>query len=528
MRKNRIAKRMMAYIAAAAIMVSVGFMGIGFDSNAESQYIVADKATVRSTPSTAPGTDKDYVFSGAKVEVIDSQTGEDGKKWNKISYEKDGTTRDGWVRADLMTYDAPSGTTTEPSTPDTTQQPDTQAPADTQQPETQEPADTQNPTDTQVPEVDFTMPDAEISGNGYAANEDGSFTVMGVAMTIGEFADTQIPTGFSRADITYNSAVVKGLKCQFADVYLVYLTDGTNPGEFFVLDTQLNIVHSYVTLFSGSQQLILLVPPADAQVASCYAKTIYATDENTAVTAYQFNQSLDTTNATTVVAEYYYVYGVTKNGVPGWFLYDDVEKSYIRATTDLSVELEADEPAAPTPVVQPDDSIEEMIVVVMGAICLIFIILTFVFGIRSFRARKGLAKEEEEVEEEEELNFIQRRKQERKYRQFMENFEEEGDEAWEHLLPESERIPKVDKIVSQVDETGWQKEEYDVAVTEKEDYDLTDENTEADEKEFDKIEDILLSGLEESVNEMDKESYELGKELKEPEKDSKDLEFLDI
>lgn len=524
MRKSKIAKRIMAYVAATTIMVSVGFMGTSFYSNAETQYISAESgARLRQEPSTTAEVVNKIPY-GASVQILDSQTDAGGGQWYEVRYHVGDIYHEGWVSASVMTSSAPGGTTTEepedstpatePEQPDTTQQPATQEPA------TQEPADTQTPTDTQEPEVDFTMPDAEVSGDGYQSNGDLSFAVMGSTMTIAEFTDAQIPAGFSRTDITYNSAAVKGLKYQYGDVYLVYLTDEAGAGDFFVLDTAQSMVHSFVVLSSGEHQLIMLVPPADTQIASSYGKTIYATDEDTAVTAYQYNQSLDTTSATTVVAEYYYIYGVTPNGIPGWYLYDDVEKTFIRSTTDLSVELDTLEAVGQTPVSEEDDSLEKMIIVAMGAICLIFIILTIVFGIRSARARKGLNLEEEYEEEDEDdgLNFIQRRKQERKYRHFMENFEEEGDEAWEHLLPEHERIPSKDKIVSQVDEAGWQeqveKADYDLQVSDDADYDLKEDNTEEEIKSFDSIEDILLAGLEESVSALDKETQGVVKQPK--------------
>ncbi len=531
MRKIKLTKRIMTYVAATAIMVSVGFMGTSFYSNAETQYISAQNgARLRSAPSTE-GEIVNMVPYGASVEILSSQSDANGGNWYEVRYYVGDIYHEGWVSASVMTSSAPGQTSTEE--PDATTQPESQQPADTPEP--------QQPTDTPEPQVDFTVPSAEISGDGYQSNGDQSFDVMGSTMTITEFTDAQIPAGFDRMDITYNSLNVQGLKCQYADVFLVYLTNQAGTGEFFVLNSEQSSVHSFVVLSSGEHQLIMLVPPADAQIASSYGKTIYATDEDTAVTAYQYNQSLNTTNATTVVAEYYYVYGVTKSGIPGWYLYDDVEKAYIRSTTDLSVELESEETVEPTPVVEEDDSIEKMIIVAMGAICLIFIIMTIVFGIRSARARRGLVETEYEEEEEDELGFIQRRKQERKYRRFMENFEEEGDEAWEHLLPEKERLPQQDKIVSQVDESGWKEtkeeleekqDDYDMPVSDKEDYDLTEENSEEDVKDFDSIEDILLAGLEESVNELDKEA-QIDKEPEKPVKkrsddEWKDLEFLDI
>ncbi|MBQ8663699.1 MAG: SH3 domain-containing protein [Eubacterium sp.] len=562
MRKTRLTKRIVTYVLAATVVLSAGFMGTSFYSNAETQYITVESgARLRNTPSTDGGVVNKVPY-GAAVEILNSQTDANGGTWYQVRYYVGDIYHEGWVRSDLMSASNPQAPVEEPDTtaePDTTQQPDVQQP-DTQEPgDTQEPTDTQEPADTQDPDVDFIVPDASVSGDGYYSNGDASFLVMGETLTISStFADTQIPANFVKKEITYNNTTITGLQYSYGDVILVYLVDGTGTGAFYVLNAEQNLVHSFVTLSSGEHQLILLVPPANAQIAASYGKTIYATDEDTAVTAYQYNQILETTSATAVMAEYYYVYGVTQSGVPGWYLYDDVEKSFIRATTDLSIELAAMDTADQPQTTTEEESLEKMIIVVMGAICLICIIIAIVAAIRCARARKGVEhyeEEEPEEETEEELNFIQKRKQERKYRHFMEHFEEEGDEAWEHLLPEHERLPKQENIIAQVEETGWkEKEDYDVPVSEKEDYDLTDENSEKDEKEFDEIENILMAGLEASINEMDKAAGIAAEEPKEQPKeqpkeeskeslkldqaetvakkskedDWKDLEFLDI
>ncbi|MGN0267540.1 MAG: hypothetical protein ACI4D7_07690 [Lachnospiraceae bacterium] len=498
MRKMSMAKRFLAYTAAAAIILGTGFMGAGFNSNAETQYIVTDNVVVRDG---ANGTQIDGIGKGTKVNVTESETGSDGKKWNHISYTLNGVTYEGWVRSDLMSSDQSKIRPDEEPQTTAPEQPDTAREPDAQEPDTQEPDAVQEP-ETGADGVDFSMPEAGISGDGYQADGDLSFSVMGETMTIAsDFTNVQIPSGFSKTEITYNDQTIQGLKYEYADVLLVYLTDAQGEGDLFVLDTERQIVFSFVTISSGENQLILLVPPADSQIASSYGKTIYASDEDSAVTAYQYNQLLDTISASTVTAEYYYVYGVTKNGIPGWYLYDDVEKNYIRSTTDLSVELDGLTDGDPAQEESGDNSLEKMLVVGMGAVCLICIILAIAFGIRSVRARKGLPEEEEEEEEEEELSFMQRRKQEREYRYFMENFDEEGNDYVE------EKIPEQEQIVSQIEDDGWKENaDYDVQISDKEDYDLTDENTEADLREFDEIEDILLAGLEESISALDRET----------------------
>lgn len=630
MRKTGIAKRLVVYITAAAVVLGSGFAGAGFSSEAAA-YIQYDNIIIRDA---ANGNILGGIAKGTEVEIVESATGTDGKQWNHVKYAANGTTREGWVRADLMTEDKSK---IEPD------EEETQEPQQPATPDTTEPTTTDTPDEEEdenvTSELEVVIPDQSVSGEGYEASGDSSFIVCGTELTIsGDFADAKIPSGFEKADISYNDGTVKGLKYKHGDVSLVYLKGQGQDGEFYVLDADNQKVHSFIKISAGDNELILLAPPADLVVASSYGKTLYATDEDTAVTAYQFAQQEELADIGTNPAEYFYVYGITESGLPDWYLVDDGEGTFIRATADLTVELDA--LSGTQIVVQEsgsDNSLEKMIIVVMAAIILICIVLIIIFGVRCRRARKGLYEEEEEYEEEDDMGFIQRRREERKYRRFMENFEEEGDEDVSDLLPKkkvddylkqtdeeitleepvSEEpvleetvpeeqvntaprdtmvLPPVDTVVlkeimaeqeAEANRLAEQEREaeakrlaelekeaeakraaeeaaaalaaqreleaavqremslddYDIPVSDNDDYDLTDDNSEADKREFDEIENILLAGLSEIEKENNRNKTETQEEVVEekeapaPKKEKqnvpdddewKDLEFLDI
>ena len=56
--------------------------------------------------------------AGTVVTLISEKTGDDGKKWYKISYTLNGTTMEGYIRSDLLNLGGSGGgTTTTPSNP---------------------------------------------------------------------------------------------------------------------------------------------------------------------------------------------------------------------------------------------------------------------------------------------------------------------------------------------------------------------------------------------------------------------------
>lgn len=551
MRKTGMKNRLIAYVIAAAMVAGSLFAGAGISSEAAS-YIRYDNIIIRDG---ANGQIIGGIAKGTEVTIVESATGTDGKQWNHVTYGANGTTHEGWVRADLMTEDKSL------IAPD--EEPEETEPEDIPEPETPEVTETPEDEEPVVDaELEVVIPLGSVSGTGYEKNGDRTFLVCDKTLTVAEdFSKDKVPADFEYGNVEFGSSTVKGVTCKYGDISLLYLKDDAGEGEFFVWDAAREMVYSYVHIPSADGGLILLVPSEEEVVADSYGRTLYAVDEDTAVVAYQFAQQEEFLDVGANTAEYFYVYGMTKEGIPGWYLIDDGEGTYIRATTDLSVSLgetETDEEVVPAN--DSDNSLEKMIIVVMAAIILVLFVLMIVFGVRSFRARRGYYEEEDDYEEEEEeMGFIERRRVERKYRRFMENFEEEGDEDVADLLPkkkadsrkaeaepeaevsgeadepvkkdaalETTVLPPVDTVVlkeimaeqeqaekeleaeKRAEEAQAAREkleqavtaemamdDYDVQVEDGSDYDLTDENTEADEKEYDEIESILLAGLAE-------------------------------
>ena len=428
MKKMYLRKRVLTCMTAAILAASAGFAGSGLSAQAAS-YIKSDNTIIRDA---ANGNMIGGINQGTEVEIVESKTGTDGMTWHHVRYAANGTTAEGWVRSDLITNDgADNGTDTNTGNTGNTD------------------TNTENGADQSA---DVTG----ISGDGYKANGDNTFEVQGKTMTIAsKIPSDKVPSQFKTETVTYNGNDIKVCKYDAGDVYLVYLLDEEKNGEFYVLNMQKNVVTSYITVGTEDNSLILLLAPDNATVSSSYGKTVFAVSETAGITAYQYNQSEDTLKADAILGEYYYVYGITQDGTTGWYLYDNVGKTFVRAVTDLSVDLDAgsDTEAAPA----QDNSLDKMIIVGLGVLCVIFFVLMIVFAGKSRSARKYLPEETfDEDDEEEIMTLAERRREDRKYRHFMDDLPENDEEeaAAEKTEPVFKEIADDGEVYLDEDENG--------------------------------------------------------------------------
>ncbi len=428
MKKMYLRKRVLTCMTAAILAASAGVAGSGLSAQAAS-YIKSDNTIIRDA---ANGNMIGGINQGTEVEIVESKTGTDGMTWHHVRYAANGTTAEGWVRSDLITNDgADNGTDTNTGNTGNTD------------------TNTENGADQSA---DVTG----ISGDGYKANGDNTFEVQGKTMTIAsKIPSDKVPSQFKTETVTYNGNDIKVCKYDAGDVYLVYLLDEEKNGEFYVLNMQKNVVTSYITVGTEDNSLILLLAPDNATVSSSYGKTVFAVSETAGITAYQYNQSEDTLKADAILGEYYYVYGITQDGTTGWYLYDNVGKTFVRAVTDLSVDLDAgsDTEAAPA----EDNSLDKMIIVGLGVLCVIFFVLMIVFAGKSRSARKYLPEETfDEDDEEEIMTLAERRREDRKYRHFMDDLPENDEEeaAAEKTEPVFKEIADDGEVYLDEDENG--------------------------------------------------------------------------
>lgn len=440
MRKwNRFGKRIITYTTAAVLVFSGLMVQSGITSHAAT-YIQYD-CKVRD----AAGGEEvvDGLKAGAQVKVLSSGTSADGSTWNQVEYTSNGTTKRGWVRADLMGGNAPADQETDNNS-DTTKT-DNQTKQEPQENNNDNKSDGQDTTkstaedeqkdkepESKEPEkgsdgADTSADVSAISGDGYLPDGEDSFFVRGESMKIsGQFNKEDIPQGFSETKITYNGKEINVLKADKGELFLFYLK-GEEGGDFYVYDTEKNCVVSFIKLTAGDASVILALPPLEEKVASSYEKTIFAVNETDGITGYLYNQNESTMRLDAVAGEYYYIYGMSADGTYQWFLYDNVEKTFVRSATDLSVDLNADSEKQQKET-QSWQSIGRIIIIGAGIVFLILLLIIISLGIRCRRLKKHIPEEELEEEEEEPqeepVSRAERRRERRRYRHFMEDDEE--------------------------------------------------------------------------------------------------------
>ena len=75
-------------------------------TDSKTAYIAGSSANIRQDASTSSGRVAN-ALGGSKVTIIGEATGADGYKWYQIQFEGNGTTMTGFIRSDLITFEAP-------------------------------------------------------------------------------------------------------------------------------------------------------------------------------------------------------------------------------------------------------------------------------------------------------------------------------------------------------------------------------------------------------------------------------------
>ncbi len=96
---------------------SSGTTSSGSTSSSGNKYVKPAVAIVRSYASTN-GDIRTKLEQGTKVSVLSSKTGDDGKTWYKVSFTKNGTSMQGYIRGDLLLDSNPGGSSSSSNTTD--------------------------------------------------------------------------------------------------------------------------------------------------------------------------------------------------------------------------------------------------------------------------------------------------------------------------------------------------------------------------------------------------------------------------
>lgn len=175
-------------------------------------------------------------------------------------------------------------------------------------------------------------------------------------------ADVTLPAGFTEIQYTYRDRPVWAAQNGGQNLLILYLQDQANEKSgFYVYDETSDEFSKYIILYTQANSYTLLQRPETVQIPNGYVeKTAVIDSENVIVWVPASMKYMDAE-----VCEFYLVYAMAQDGNKGFYVYDTVEKTFQRFSSDISMSTEPnasdDNQATPAPdnVVNPDDTYGE-------------------------------------------------------------------------------------------------------------------------------------------------------------------------
>ena len=165
---------------------------------------------------------------------------------------------------------------------------------------------------------------APVTSGGSATNvEDGNWQVAA------SFDASLLPSGFSVTEFTYDGQAVQAAADAQGNV-LLYMTNESGEGEFFLFDPTSNILAPYVTVRMAEKQIIVLPPeqiPDDITLPEGFAECTIDIGSHT-VHGWIWNSKTEN------VPEYCIVYGQNDEGERNFYRYDQKEMTMQRYFRD--------------------------------------------------------------------------------------------------------------------------------------------------------------------------------------------------
>lgn len=228
--------------------------------------------------------------------------------------------------------------------------------------------------------------------------EDAEVTIDGKTYRfVNDATDLEVPERFSATTIQYQEWEIMAYESPNKKIVLVCLYDEDFEYVWFVYDQDTETFIPYCEYSSSFNRYIILPVPAGIPIPEGYVETELSLKGNR-ITAYRSDNVAD--------EDIYLVYAMNIDGDEGFYLYDAKEDAFMRYVPEQPV---VEEPETATAVdATPLDAVEddtdkgfftqEMLFYIMcgiGALCLLFLILTIVFAVK----RKHVKQELEQAED---------------------------------------------------------------------------------------------------------------------------------
>ncbi len=241
----------------------------------------------------------------------------------------------------------------------------------------------------EVPTDSAEEPTAAQSGGSATNVEEGNWQVAP------SFDASLLPEGFSVTEFTYNGQAVQAATDAQGNV-LLYMTNESGEGYFFLYDTDSNILAPYVTVRMAEKQIIVLPPeqiPEDVALPEGFAECTIDIGNHT-VHGWIWNSRTQET------PEYCVVYGQNEDGERNFYRYDQKEMTMQRYFQDpdaADLRVKYSEIAETYKELLAEYKTRGLIIAVLAGACILLAVL--LVAVLVLRKPKKAAAEEKEVKE---------------------------------------------------------------------------------------------------------------------------------
>ncbi len=377
MKNRHFFKKAVIILSTAAVFMGTGIFGTAVTAWADPSdgTITAEGINVRA--SAVDGETTDTLAAGKEVTVLDSTTGSDGMEWYQIEYTSSGQTFSGWVRSDLVDVED----------------------ADTEAEEAEEDAEQaaeeaeQAAEDAEAAEQEAT--EAEDEAKTEEETSSSTTDTQAITLVVSDSIPVDIiPDGFKQTTVDYEGREVPALEMENAEVYLLYMEDTSHQtdGRLVVYDLAKSELIPYIS-FPTDDGFILLLNIPDAELSSVsdrFAKTVCEFDTGT-MDALQMTQKDSVISESANLTDFYYMYGVNRDGSYGWYVYNAPEGTIEESVLSMHYNLNGtsvDEEEQSTGFSL--DSLSMIVIVGIIVIFLLLLILVIIFGVRYRQLAKAM------------------------------------------------------------------------------------------------------------------------------------------
>ncbi len=376
-------KKSVATMTAVALFAVAGVFGASaVTAWATGVVNTEDTINVRASASSESEV-LDTLMPDKEVTIRETMEGSDGQSWYLIEYTSDGMTLSGYVRADLISTSGEEAVEEEV--------------------EIAEEA-AENAEEDAEAAAEEAVTSEEAAEAARALEEDTQEPVAtsdaGVSYVIASSIPAEaIPDGFQKTTVSYEGKDVAALVMNSAEVYLLYMEDTSNiaPGRLVVYDLAKSELIPYICFETDDGFILLLnIPDAELTTVSDRFELTTCTFDSGSMDALQMTQKDSVISESANLTEFYYMYGVNRDGMYGWYVYNSAEGTIQENVLSMHYNLSG------TTVAGEEErsgfslrSLPTVVIVGVIVIFLLLVILVVIFGLRY----RQLANEVEQMEE---------------------------------------------------------------------------------------------------------------------------------